>query len=52
MKADSKSVTQASTADEFPEIDNFLVSINLQKYKNRFIENGIEDLETVLELND
>jgi hypothetical protein len=52
MKADSKSVTQASTADEFPEIDDFLVSINLQKYKDRFIENGIEDLETVLELND
>jgi hypothetical protein len=29
-----------------------LASINPQKYKERFIDNGIEDLETVLELND
>lgn len=29
-----------------------MASINLQKYKERFIENGIEDFETVLELND
>lgn len=52
MKAEGKSVTQALTSDEFPEIEEFLSSINLQKYKDRFIENGIEDLETVLELND
>jgi hypothetical protein len=26
--------------------------MNLAKYKNRFIENGIEDEETILELND
>lgn len=37
---------------DFPEIEDFLGSINLQKYKESFIENGIEDLETVLELND
>jgi hypothetical protein len=29
-----------------------LASINLQKYKDRFLENGIEDQETILELND
>ena len=27
-------------------------SIALEKYKDRFIENGIEDEETILELND
>lgn len=39
-------------SSEFPEIEEFLASINLQKYKDRFLENGIEDYETVLELND
>ena len=34
------------------EVDDFLNSITLVKYKERFIENGIEDLETILELND
>ena len=37
---------------EYPEVDEFLASINLQKYKDRFLENGIEDQETILELND
>lgn len=41
-----------ASSDDFPEVVEFLVSINLQKYKDRFIENGIEDMETVLELND
>ena len=39
-------------SSEFPEIEEFLASINLQKYRDRFLENGIEDYETVLELND
>ncbi len=37
---------------EYPDVDEFLVSINLIKYKDRFLENGIEDEETILELND
>jgi len=37
---------------EYPEVDSFLASINLQKYKDKFLENGIEDEETILELND
>lgn len=37
---------------EFTEVDQFLNSIALTKYKERFIENGIEDEETILELND
>ena len=48
---EAKSSTQASTND-FPEVEEFLASINLQKYKDRLIENGIEDQETILELND
>lgn len=44
----------SATADgsEYPEVDEFLTSINLAKYKDRFLENGIEDEETILELND
>ena len=30
----------------------FLTSIKLDKYQEKFIENGVEDLETILELND
>ena len=37
---------------EYPEVDEFLGSITLQKYYEMFAENGIEDLETILELND
>lgn len=42
----------AASGDDFPEVDSFLSSIALGKYKDRFIENGIEDQETILELND
>lgn len=42
----------ASAGSEYPEVDDFLNSINLTKYKDRFLENGIEDEETILELND
>lgn len=30
----------------------FLETVSLLKYKARFVENGIEDEETILELND
>lgn len=33
-------------------MSEFLSSINLEKYVKKFSENGIEDLETILELND
>jgi hypothetical protein len=36
----------------FPEVTEFLASINLEKYESKLTENGIEDLETILELND
>ena len=34
------------------EVVEFLQSIGLLKYQSKFYENGIEDLETILELND
>lgn len=37
---------------EFEEVDLFLGDIGLQKYKDAFIDNGIEDLEIILELDE
>lgn len=38
---------------EFAEVHEFLSSIQLEgKYMDKFVENGIEDMETILELND
>ena len=48
----STGTSGAAAGSEYPEIDEFLASINLDKYKDRFLENGIEDEETILELND
>ena len=42
----------AGAGSQYPEVDEFLSSINLDKYKDKFLENGIEDEETILELND
>jgi len=42
----------SGSGEEYGEISTFLNSIALNKYKDRFIENGIEDEETILELND
>ena len=39
-------------SDEFGEVRNFLEEIKLEKYFDKMIENGIEDLETILELKD
>jgi hypothetical protein len=33
-------------------VAEFLKDIKLDKYKEKFIENGVEDLETILELKD
>ena len=50
--AETSTTTGDGGADEYQEVTSFLDSINLAKYKDRFIENGIEDEETILELND
>ena len=34
------------------ELVEFLTTIGLQKYESKFVDNGIEDLETILELQD
>lgn len=54
-QASSSSMANQSSnvvGTEYAEVDTFLNSINLAKYKERFVENGIEDEETILELND
>ena len=42
----------ASQNDEFSEVRSFLSSIKLDKYFDKFIDNGLEDQETILELQD
>jgi hypothetical protein len=37
---------------DYPEMSEFLASVALEKYEDRFIQNGFEDLEAILELND
>jgi len=37
---------------ENKEVEEFLGSINLSKYADVFIDNGVEDLETILELDE
>jgi hypothetical protein len=38
--------------EEYDEVSVFLEEIKLEKYFEKMIENGIEDLETILELKD
>lgn len=38
--------------EEFKEVMSFLGSISLEKYVTKFVDNGVEDLETILELQD
>ena len=48
--------TQASYVggndNDCPEVMEFLATVNMHKYYQRMIDNGIEDEETILELND
>lgn len=41
-----------SQSGQYKEVDEFLFNLNLSKYVDTFIENGIEDLDTILELNE
>jgi hypothetical protein len=45
-------ITNPGSGSDYPEVGSFLDSIALGKYTDRFVENGIEDEETILELND
>ena len=45
-------ITKVTELKKCPEVEEFLSSISMQKYLNAFLENGFEDLETVLELRD
>jgi len=41
-----------SQAKEKVEVSSFLSEIKLDKYFDKFIENGVEDMETILEMKD
>lgn len=46
---------QKEVADEYakyPEVVQFFKDLNLEKYIGKFIENGVEDQETIIELQD
>lgn len=38
--------------DGSKDVEIFLASVNLAKYVNTFLENGVDDLEIILELDD
>ena len=44
--------TEEFTGDQYTEVVKFLASVKLQKYIKKFVDNGFEDLETILELNE
>lgn len=48
----SNDLEESKENHEYPEVHTFLETVSLIKYNQRFIENGIEDLETILELKD
>jgi hypothetical protein len=33
-------------------VENFLTSVNLPKYCQTFLDNGVDDMEIILELDD
>lgn len=51
-KESGTNTQQTGASGDYGEVENFLNSIALTKYKERFVENGIEDEETILELSD
>ena len=36
--------------DEYADVVEFLGSIKLEKYLDKLVQNGVEDIETVMEL--
>jgi hypothetical protein len=49
MQDDEEETKETS---QFPEVMVFLKSVSLEKYEDRFLQNGFEDEESILELND
>ena len=43
---------QSHEEEKNNEVMDFLATVKLDKYADKFIDNGIEDLETILELQD
>lgn len=47
-----KAPTETQPSSSYKELSEFLDSIGLQKYYQTFLDNGVEDLEIILELDD
>ena len=43
---------QNTEEEKESEVQDFLGTVKLDKYADKFIDNGVEDLETILELQD
>lgn len=52
MAAQNQAPAAAPKPEENVEVKTFLGDIKLDKYYDKLIENGVEDLETILELKD
>lgn len=44
--------SEAKAPSGTQDVETFLASVNLQKYTSTFLENGVDDLEIILELDD
>lgn len=39
-------------SQQYQDVDEFLHGIGLEKYKETFLDNGIEELDVILDLNE
>ncbi len=47
-----KALKTQNEPSNFTEVDVFLESAGLPRYRDLFLDNGVEDLETILEMDD
>ena len=45
-------LNHGSNSNSCKEVRNFLIDIKLEKYYDKFMSSGVEDMETVLEMKD
>lgn len=52
VKQSEVSAKPSAENDDEKQVRGFLQAINLEKYFDKFVEHGVEDMETILELRD
>eukprot|EP00347_Sterkiella_histriomuscorum_P018524 403345183 len=52
LQQQKQTVAASESQQDYPEVEQFLSEIQLQKYRQPFLDNGIEDLEIILELDE